>query len=90
VVIVELNGGTPAAKSLLAATPANQIPEIATEKSSLNAFLEQLPKADDKFLSIEGQAKKALSDVGELTSKLKESPSLLLSKPKEAPNPAKR
>lgn len=87
VVLVELNGGTPSAKSLREATPANQIPEIATEKSSLNAFLDQMPKAVQKFLSIEDQASRALNDVGELTTKLKENPSLLLSKPKENPNP---
>ena len=35
VVYVELNGGAPAVKSLLDATPEGQIPEIASEKSSL-------------------------------------------------------
>ena len=83
VVFIELSGGSPKAPTLLAATPQDQIPEIPSEKSSLNAALDQLPKVIQKFSSIEDQAKKAMSDIGELTGKLKENPSLLLRKPKD-------
>jgi len=83
VVFIELDGGSPNAKSLLAATPQNQIPEIPSEKSSLNAFLDKLPKVIDKFSSIEDQTKKVVSEVGGLTEKIKKNPSLLLRRPKE-------
>lgn len=82
VVFIELSGGGPEAKSLLAATPEGQVPEIPSEKSSLNAFLDQLPKVLEKFSSLEDQAKKVVSDVGTLTNKVKENPSLLLRRPK--------
>ena len=90
VVFIELSGGKPEAKSLLAATPAGEIPEIPSEKSSLNAFLDKLPKVIDKFSSIEDQAKKVVTDVGELTAKVKENPSLLLRRPKEKDTPDKK
>jgi phospholipid/cholesterol/gamma-HCH transport system substrate-binding protein len=80
---IELDGGTPKTKTLVAATPAGQIPEIPSEKSSLSAVLEQLPKVIEKFATIETQTKKVLSDVGEVTTKVKENPSLLLRGPKE-------
>ena len=80
---IELDGGGAKAESLLAATPKGQIPEIPSEQSSLNAFLEKLPKVIEKFSSIEDQTKKVVSDVGGLTSKLKENPSLLLRRPKD-------
>jgi phospholipid/cholesterol/gamma-HCH transport system substrate-binding protein len=83
VVIVELHGGSPDAKSLLAATPENQIPEIPSEKSGLKAALDQLPKVVEKFSAIEDKVKKVATDVGGLTGKLKENPSLLLRRPKE-------
>src|SRR6185503_16714100 len=44
VVFVELNGGSPNAKSLLEATPDDQIPEIPSEKTGLKAMLDELPK----------------------------------------------
>jgi phospholipid/cholesterol/gamma-HCH transport system substrate-binding protein len=78
VVFVELN-----AKSLLEATPNDQIPEIPSEKTGLKAMLEQLPKMVDKFSSLEDQIKKVVTDVGALTSKVKDNPSLLLKAPKE-------
>jgi phospholipid/cholesterol/gamma-HCH transport system substrate-binding protein len=83
VVFIELSGGSPEAQSLLASTPEGQIPEIPSEQSSLNAFLEQLPKVLEKFSSIEDQAKKVVTEVGGLTNKIKENPSLLLRRPKE-------
>jgi|SoiMethySBSTD1v2_1073268.scaffolds.fasta_scaffold335287_3 phospholipid/cholesterol/gamma-HCH transport system substrate-binding protein len=83
VVFVELNGGSPNAKSLLEATPNDQIPEIPSEKTGLKAMLEQLPKMVDKFSSLEDQIKKVVTDVGALTSKVKDNPSLLLKAPKE-------
>ena len=88
VVFIELNGGSANSESLLAATPAGQVPEIRSEKSALANVLEQLPKVIEKFSSLEGQAKKVLSDVGEVTSKVKEDPSLLLRRPKEKSDPA--
>jgi phospholipid/cholesterol/gamma-HCH transport system substrate-binding protein len=87
VVFIELNSSSAGGKSLLAATPAGQIPEIPSEKSGLTSFLEQLPKVIEKFSSIEGQAKKVLTDVGEVTSKVKEDPSLLLRRPKQKADP---
>ena len=89
VVFIELNGGNPDAKSLLAGVPKDQIPEIPSEKSGLMAALEQLPKVIEKFSAIEDQVKKVVSDVGGLTSKLKENPSLLLKPPKENPAPTR-
>jgi phospholipid/cholesterol/gamma-HCH transport system substrate-binding protein len=90
VVFIELSGGSPEAGSLLAATPEGQIPEIPSEQSSLNAFLDQLPKVIEKFSSIEDQAKKVVTSVGGLTEKIKENPSLLLRRPKEKDSPAKK
>jgi phospholipid/cholesterol/gamma-HCH transport system substrate-binding protein len=83
VFFIELNGGSADAKSLVDATPAGKIPEIPSERSSLNAFIDQLPKLATKFASIEDQTKKVVNDVGEVTTKIKENPSLLLRKPKE-------
>ena len=97
VVFVELNGGSTDAKSLVEVTPAGKIPEIPYEKSKLSSLLDTLPKVLESFSSLGGQAKKALSDVGEITSnmkeassnvketsvKVKEDPSLLLRRPKK-------
>ncbi|HKA44105.1 MAG TPA: MlaD family protein [Burkholderiales bacterium] len=83
VVFIELNGGSAGAKSLVAATPEGQIPEIPSEKSSLTALLEQLPKVVEKFSAIEGQAKKVLTDVGDVTGKIKQDPSVLLRRPRQ-------
>jgi len=78
VVFIELNGGSPQAQSLVAATGDGRIPEIASEKSSLNAFLDELPKVVERFAHLEDRANKVVTDVGGLTSKLKENPSLLI------------
>jgi phospholipid/cholesterol/gamma-HCH transport system substrate-binding protein len=83
VVFIELNGGSPNAKALAAATPAGQVPEIASEPSSLASILDQLPKVLEKFSAIEDQTKKVVTDVGEVTGKLKENPLLRLSPSKD-------
>ena len=97
VVYIELNGGAPAAQTLLAATPQDEIPEIRSEKTGLNAMLDQLPKlvvkfsvVVDKFSAIEDQMKKVMTNVGGLTDKVKENPSLLLRRPKENNDAARR
>src|SRR6185436_1081032 len=97
VVYVELSGGSPQAQSLLAATPAGQVPEIPSDKAvSLASIMEQLPRVIEKFLGIEDKThkvlgqiggvaekgKKVLEDVGGVTEKIKENPSLLLRAPK--------
>jgi phospholipid/cholesterol/gamma-HCH transport system substrate-binding protein len=89
VVFVELNGGSPSAKSLLEITPNDQIPEIPSEKTGLKAMLDQLPKVIAKFSALEDQVKKVVTDVSGLTSKINENPSLLLKAPKETAAPAK-
>jgi hypothetical protein len=60
------------------------VPEIPSEKSRLAALLDQLPKVVEKFSALEDQAKKVVTDVGGLTGKIKEDPSLLLRSPKES------
>jgi phospholipid/cholesterol/gamma-HCH transport system substrate-binding protein len=88
VVFIELNGGAPNAQSLAAVTPEGQIPEIASEKSSLTTVMDQLPKVIEKFSAIEEQTKKVMSDVGEVTGKIKDNPLLRLGAPKEKAAPA--
>lgn len=85
VVFIELNGGDPAAKTLLAVTPENTMPEIPSEKTGLNAMLDELPKLVKKFSAIEDQVKKVVTSVGGLTEKVKENPSLLLRRPPAKP-----
>ena len=94
IVFIELDGGAPGAKPLLAATPQGQVPEIASEKSALASVLDQLPKVAEqlpkviaKFSGIESQTHQVLSDVGEVTAKVKENPSLLLRRPKKEDKP---
>jgi phospholipid/cholesterol/gamma-HCH transport system substrate-binding protein len=92
VVFIELDGGSPNAPTLLASTREGQIPEIASEKGTLTAILELLPKLLEKFSSIENQVKKVVTDVGGVTNEIKENPSLLLRgrppKEKTPPTPA--
>ena len=91
VVYIELSGGDPAAKTLLAVTPPDQVPEILSEKVGLKAMLDNLPNLVDKFSAIEDQVKKVVTSVGGLTDKVKENPSLLLRRPdKESTDAAKR
>ena len=85
VVFIELNGGAPNAQSLAAVTPEGQIPEIASEKSSLTTVLDQLPRVIEKFSAIEEQTKKVMTDIGEVTGKIKENPLLRLGAPREKP-----
>ncbi len=80
-VYIELNGGSAAAKRLVDATPQGQVPEIPSEKSKLTAFLDLLPKILEKFSALEDQARKVVTDVGGVTSKIKEDPSVLLRSP---------
>lgn len=89
VVFIELNGSDPAAKTLLAVTPPGRIPEIASEKTGLKAMLDDLPKlvakfsvVADKLANLEGQVKKVVTNVGALTDKVKDNPSLLFRRPK--------
>ncbi len=84
VVYIELSGGDKAAKSLLADTPAGQVPEIPSEKTGLKAMLDALPKVVEKFSAIENQTKKVVTDIGALTEKVKANPSLLLRRPDKA------
>ena len=83
VVYVELDGGSPGAKRLAAVTPEGQIPEIPYQKSSIAAIVDQLPKVIEKFSALEDQARKVVSDVGGVTSEIKEDPSVLLKGRKE-------
>ena len=83
VVFIELNGGDPAAKPLLAITPAGQIPEIPSEKTGLKAMLDALPKLVEKFGALEDQVKKVVTNAGALTEKVKANPSLLLRRPEK-------
>jgi len=83
VVYIELDGGSPAAKSLVAATPEGQIPEIPYEKSRLANILDQLPRVIEKFSSLEDKAAKVVSDVSAVTSEIKEDPTVLLRGRKE-------
>lgn len=78
VVYIELSRGSADARRLLDVTPDNQIPEIPAEKSTLATLFDELPKVIAKLSSLEDRADKVAADVGGLTSKLKENPSLLL------------
>ena len=92
VVFIELDGGSPSAPTLLASTGEGQIPEIVSEKSTLTSILDLLPKLLEKFSSIENQVKKVVTDIGGVTTEIKENPSVLLRgkapKEKTAPTPA--
>jgi len=59
VVYVELDGGSPAAASLAAATPEGQVPEIAYQKSNIATLEEQLPTVLRKFSALEDKAGKS-------------------------------
>jgi phospholipid/cholesterol/gamma-HCH transport system substrate-binding protein len=78
VMFIELDGGSPDAPSLASATAEDQIPEIPSEKSQLTTFLDELPKVVEKFGRLEDKASKVVSDVGGVTGKIKENPSVLL------------
>ena len=79
---IELKGSTEKAKTLLSVTEPGEIPEIESKKSTFNTLMEELPKVVAKFSAIEDQTKKVVSDIGQVTAKVKENPSLLLRRPK--------
>jgi phospholipid/cholesterol/gamma-HCH transport system substrate-binding protein len=87
VVFIDLSGGGADAKTLVEVTPPGQIPEIPSEKSGLTVFLEDLPVLIHKFSAIEDQTRKVVTDMGAVTSKIKENPTVLLFKPKEKTPP---
>jgi phospholipid/cholesterol/gamma-HCH transport system substrate-binding protein len=70
VMFIELTGGGEKSKSLVASTPAGQMPEIPVEKSVIAELLDQLPKVVAKFSGIEDKVNKVATDVGDLTGKL--------------------
>src|SRR5262245_37676557 len=63
VVFVELGGGSPGAQRLADATPAGQIPEITSEKSTLTSIVDALPAVIEKFSAVENKANKVLTDI---------------------------
>jgi phospholipid/cholesterol/gamma-HCH transport system substrate-binding protein len=87
VVFVELNGGSAEAQRLADATPTGKTPEIPSEKSALTSILDTLPAAIEKFSALESKTQKVLTDVGEVTAKVKENPSVLLRRPKDKSAP---
>jgi phospholipid/cholesterol/gamma-HCH transport system substrate-binding protein len=64
VVMIELDGGSAEAKSLVEATPAGQVPEIPATQSALAKLLDELPKMVEKFTSFGGKAEKLIGDIG--------------------------
>jgi phospholipid/cholesterol/gamma-HCH transport system substrate-binding protein len=82
VVFIELAGAGPEARTLVSATPAGGIPEIASTKSNIADVLDQLPKVIRKLSSLENQAGKVLADVGEVAQDVKDNPLLKLGKKK--------
>lgn len=86
VFFIELTGGGADSGTLVAATRKGQVPEIPAEKSSLNTFLDEMPRVIAKFSAIESKANKVVTDIGEVTAKVKENPSLLLRRPKKKTN----
>jgi phospholipid/cholesterol/gamma-HCH transport system substrate-binding protein len=86
VFFIELTGGGAESGTLVAATRKGQVPEIPAEKSSLNTFLDEMPRVIAKFSAIESKANKVVTDIGEVTAKVKENPSLLLRRPKKKTN----
>jgi phospholipid/cholesterol/gamma-HCH transport system substrate-binding protein len=86
VVFIELNGGNPNAESLVAATPQGTIPEIPSEKTGLALVIDQLPRVVEKFSAIEDKTKKVVTDLGEVTGKIKNNPLLKLGSKDKAGN----
>lgn len=80
---IELKGSTEEAKTLLSVTEPGEIPEIESKKSTFNTLMEELPKVVAKFSAIEDQTKKVITDIGAVTAKVKENPSVLLRRPKK-------
>jgi phospholipid/cholesterol/gamma-HCH transport system substrate-binding protein len=84
-VYIELDGGSPEAKLLAGTTPGGALPEIAYQKSGIATLEDELPVMVKKFSALEDRANKVISDVGGVTSQIKEDPSVLLHGPKEKP-----
>lgn len=78
VLYIELSGGNPKARMLAEVTPEGRVPEIASEKSPLTTALEALPKAIDRFVALENQTRKVITDVGAATNEIKDNPSSLI------------
>jgi phospholipid/cholesterol/gamma-HCH transport system substrate-binding protein len=87
VVYVELHGGSAGSKSLLAATPEGQVPEIPSQKSQLATVMDQLPIVVKKFSALEDQGKKVMSDVSEVTEKISEHPLMKFGRKKDKTAP---
>ena len=68
---IELHGGTKDAQRLADATQPGNTPEIASEKSTLNAALDALPKLLEGFGTIQQKTQRLLADVGEVTKNAK-------------------
>jgi phospholipid/cholesterol/gamma-HCH transport system substrate-binding protein len=89
VVFIELNGGDPAARTLLEVTPVGKVPEIPSERTGLKAMIDNLPKLVEKFSAIEDQVRKVVKNVGGLTDKVSDDPTLLLRRPDKKSNDGK-
>ena len=87
---IELKGSSEDAKTLLSVTEPGQIPEIESKKSTFNTLMEELPKVVAKFSAIEDQTKKVITDIGAVTAKVKENPSVLLRRPKKNKDPDRK
>ena len=81
VIFIELNGGDPAAKTLLAVTPQDKIPEIPSENRP-QSHARRAAAAGREIRALENQVSKVVTNVGALTEKVKANPSLC-SKPQE-------
>ncbi len=68
---IELHGGTQGAGLLAEATQPGETPEIASEKSSLNLALDELPKLLQSFGTLEQKTQRLLSDMGDVTRNAK-------------------
>lgn len=87
---IELKGSTEKAKTLLSVTEPGEVPEIESKKSTFNTLMEELPKVVAKFSAIEDQTKKVITDIGAVTAKVKENPSVLLRRPKKNKDPDRK
>ena len=68
---IELHGGSKDAQRLADATQPGITPEIASEKSTLNLALDELPKLLEGFGAIQKKTQRLLADVGEVTRNAK-------------------
>jgi phospholipid/cholesterol/gamma-HCH transport system substrate-binding protein len=68
---IELHGGSKDAAMLAEATQPGRTPEIASEKSTLNAALDALPRLLEGFGAIQQKTQRLLTDVGEVTKNAK-------------------